>query len=170
MAYAQAKDRHQMIQAQVSGITAEAGRALRAFRDIAGQEGAQNVDMFLRTATGKTLFQLREEAKLGAALDSPQQISKFMLDAQKRSFGKMILEYFVNDLISGPATHATYVVGNGILLAEKLLAVTPVAAAIAKARGRGASEGNVVQFGEVRAGLQGLREGLRLRFRRSAPR
>jgi hypothetical protein len=38
MAYAAAKDRHQMIQAQVSGITAEAGRALRAFRSLAGQE------------------------------------------------------------------------------------------------------------------------------------
>ena len=66
MAYAMAKDRHQMIQAQVAGITAEAGRALRAFRSIAGQEQAANVNEFLKGATGRTLFQLRMEAKLGA--------------------------------------------------------------------------------------------------------
>ena len=93
IAYAVAKDRHQMIQATVAQATAEAGRALRAFRNIAGETTAEaaQADMFVRQATGKTLFQLRQEAKLGSSLDTPQKISKFMQDASKRSFGRMLL-------------------------------------------------------------------------------
>lgn len=37
LAYAMAKDRHQTVQATVAGITAEAGRALRAFQRMASQ-------------------------------------------------------------------------------------------------------------------------------------
>jgi hypothetical protein len=152
MAYAQAKDRHQMIQGQIAGITAEAGRALRAFRNITGMSAeAQAVDQILRDSTGKTLFQLRREAKLGATLTSPQQVSKFMADAQKPTFGRMILEYWINGLISGPATHATYAIGNTILAAEKAGPETAAAAAIGavrRAMGRG---GETVRLGEVAA-------------------
>ena len=155
MAYAEARDRHQMIQAQVAGITAEAGRALRAFRDISASADAQAADQFLRQATGKTLFQLREEARLGAQLDTPEQVSRFMQDATKPSFGRMLLEYFINNLISGPATHTTYVIGNTLLTADRILVETPVAAAIGKLRGR---EG--VGLREVAGLLQGARRGL----------
>ncbi len=153
MAYAQAKDRHQMIQAQVAGITAEAGRALRAFRNIAGTETAQNIDQFIKGATGKTLFQLRREAQLGLALDTPQQVSKFMNDARERSFGRMLLEYWVNGLISGPATHTTYMVGNALLALHKAGPETAAAALIGKARQALGREGNVVHLGEVKAQL-----------------
>lgn len=149
MAYALAKDRHQMIQGQVAGITAEAGRALRAFRNIAGQEQAQNIDQFIRGATGKTLFQLRQEAKLGSVLDTPQQVSKFMRDAQKRTFGRMVLEYWINGLISGPATHTTYAVGNLILSLEKAGPETALAAMVGRARSALGREGETVKLGEV---------------------
>ena len=54
IAYAMAKDRHQMIQATVAQATAEAGRALRAFRNIAGEGNAEaaQADLFVRQATG----------------------------------------------------------------------------------------------------------------------
>jgi hypothetical protein len=155
MAYAMAKDRHQMIQAQVAGITAEAGRALRAFRNISGQEEAMGVDQFIRSATGKTLFQLREEAKLGSTLDTPQQVSKFMNDAQKRTFGRMVLEYWINGLISGPATHTTYMVGNTILALEKAGPETALAAGIGRLRAAMGRQGETVRLGEVAAQLRG---------------
>ena len=158
MAYAMAKDRHQMIQAQVAGITAEAGRALRAFRSIAGEEGAQAADQFIKTATGKTLFQLRQEAKLGAALQTPQQVSKMMNDAQKHSFGSMVLEYWINGLISGPATHMTYTVGNTISSILKF-PETAAAAAVARAAGMLGRKGASVRAGEAGAMARGAAQG-----------
>jgi hypothetical protein len=161
LAYAVAKDRHQMIQGQVAGITAEAGRALRAFRSIAGQETEGAVDQFLRTATGRSLFQLKEEAKLGAQLTTPEQVSKLTADAiRKPSFGRMILEYWVNGLISGPATHTTYMIGNTILSIEKHGVEAVAAAAIGAARRTFGREGNVVRLGEVGAAIRGVRLGL----------
>jgi N12 class adenine-specific DNA methylase len=160
MAYAQAKDLHQMIQAQVAGITAEAGRALRAFRNISGAEGAKNVAAFIKGATGKTLFQLREEAKLGSALDTPQQVSKFMADGTQRSFGRMILEFWINGLISGPSTHTTYAIGNTILALEKAVPETAAAALIGRARTALGRKGDTVRMGEVGAQLRGAVSGL----------
>lgn len=155
LAYAQIKAKHQMIQGQVSGLTAEAGRALRAFRSLAGQEQAQGLDQFLRTATGKTLFQLKEEAKLGAQLDTPAKVSKFVRDGQKRTFGRMVLEYWINGLISGPATHTTYMVGNLILSLEKAGPETAAAALIGRLRNAMGREGETVRMGEVGAQLRG---------------
>jgi hypothetical protein len=159
MAYAQAKDRHQMIQAQVAGITAEAGRALRAFRNIAGDEAGKGVNEFIKGATGKTLFQLREEAKLGSALETPQQVSKFMADGTERSFGRMLLEYWINGLISGPSTHTTYAIGNTILALEKAGPETAAAALIGRARAVLGREGEVVRMGEVSAQMRGAVSG-----------
>ncbi len=160
MAYAEAKDRHQMIQAQVAGITAEAGRALRAFRDISGEgQQAKAVDQFIKEATGKTLFQLRAEAKLGAQLETPQQVSKFMNDAGKHSFGRIVLEYWINGLISGPATHATYMVGNTISAIMKIpeSAAATVAGKAAAALGR---EGTGIHLGEAGALARGALRGV----------
>jgi hypothetical protein len=159
LAYAQAKDRHQMIQAQVAGITAEAGRALRAFRSMAGMEQAKEIGLFIQEATGKTLYQLRAEAKLGAELQTPQQVSKMMHDATKNSFGRMVLEYWINGLISGPATHMTYAVGNTI---SSLLRIPEqfAAAGVARAAGALGREGAGVRPGEAGAMARGLAQGL----------
>ena len=159
MAYALAKDRHQLIQAQIAGITAEAGRALRAFRDISGKGAeAKAIDQFIKEATGKTLFQLRAEARLGAQLKTPQQVSKYMQDSQKFNFGRIILEYWINGLISGPATHMTYMVGNTISGIMKLPEALASAAAgrAAEALGR---EGTRVRAGEVGALARGAVRG-----------
>jgi hypothetical protein len=150
IAYAMAKDRHQMIQATVSQATAEAGRALRAFRNIAGMtQEAQQADMFIREATGKTLFQLRREARLGAELKTPQQVSQFMLDSQNKNFGRMVMEYWINGLISGPVTHMTYGIGNEILTLQKAIPETAAAAAIGNIRRALGREGDTVRMGEV---------------------
>ena len=56
MAFVNAGDRLNMIQETVSGITAEWGRAGRAFRDMkADTEGTQDVAAILREATGREL-------------------------------------------------------------------------------------------------------------------
>lgn len=168
--YALAKNRHQMIQAQVAGITAEAGRALRAFRTIAmqGEQKALAADQFIKNATGQTLYQLREEAKLGSAYDTPEQVSKMMADAIKRDFGDKVLEYWINGLISGFSTHVTYAIGNTILAAVKAGPETAVAAIIGGARRAAGREGTYVRPGEVGAKFGGALRGLPGAFQAAA--
>lgn len=160
MDYLNARDRHQMIQAQVAGITAEAGRALRAFRDISGMGAIKDMDAFVRNATGRTLFQLKREAKLASQLDTPEQVSKFMADGTRRSFGRMLLEYWINGLISGPATHTTYSIGNTILALMRAGPETAAASLVGRLRARLGREGDAVRMGEVGAQFSGFRRGL----------
>jgi hypothetical protein len=159
MAYAMARDRHQMIQRTVAGATAEAGRALRAFRDITVEAGGKEFNQRLKEATGKTLFQLRQEAQLGLALDSPQQVSAFMQAAQKPNFLRMLLEYWINALISGPKSQLTYAIGNSMLSLHNFGPETVAAALIGSARRRMGREGETVRLGEALAALKGAKEG-----------
>lgn len=163
IAYAQARARHIMIQGSLSAVTAEAGRALRAFRDLGGtNEGAaaQSIGDFLKTTTGKDLFQLRREAQLGAALDTPQKISKYIQDSKKPSFGARLLEYWTNGLISGAATHTTYATGNTILSLWKATAETGAAALVGSAHELLGREGSGIRLGEIGAQLQAAKEGI----------
>lgn len=163
MAYAEAKARHIMIQEQVSGITAEAGRALRAFRKIEGSEEAKAVGDFLKDATGRTLNQLKEEAKFGASLETPSQVSKYMDDLAKHPIKNAVLEYYINALISGPITHFRYSVGNALNALWTPLVQIPTAAAIGAGRevlGLGA-DADRVYLGEAGAQLFAMMKGSR---------
>lgn len=159
MEFVAARERQIVLQAAVSQATAEWGRAGRALRNITHLPEGMGGDLrqVAQQVTGKTLFQIKEEMAIIAAMDTPQQVAKWMIDSQKRSIGRGLLEYFVNNLISGVATHVTYVAGNAALLSEKLGVITPVAAAIAKLRGR---EGEYVRMGEVQAGWKAMLDAM----------
>jgi hypothetical protein len=145
--------RHDMIQSFLSGVTAEWGRAGNAFHSLlTGWDKAQDLNQLLRDNLGRDLYQLKVIAKLGARLDTPGKVSKLLRDAKNRSFGGMLLEYWINGLISGPATHSTYMVGNTILAGWKAGPETLAAATIGALRGR---EGSRVRFGEVGAQFRG---------------
>lgn len=163
MAYAEAKARHQMIQERVSSVTAEAGRALRAFQSkfTEGMADAKQIGEFLKDATGKTLYQLKEEAQFGSKLKTPQQVSKFVNDSEKSGFKKAILEYYINALISGPVTHARYSVGNAINALFTPLVEVPFAAGVGKIREAMGREGERVYLGESGAQLYGMLKGSR---------
>lgn len=164
LAYAAARDRHMMIQEQVSGLTAEAGRALRAFRSLEGQAEATQLSAFLEESTGRTLYQLRREAQLGMNLDTPQKIGKFLNDAKKPSFLDMAVEFWINSLLSGPKTHLTNILSNS-LLAIYAVPETALAAGIGAVRDvfRGGSAERVA-LGEAGQRLfalaQGAKEGI----------
>ncbi|OYV61790.1 MAG: hypothetical protein B7Z71_03895 [Acidocella sp. 21-58-7] len=148
--------RHDMIQSALAGVTAEWGRAGNAFHSLlGGWDKAQDINQFLRDNTGRDLFQLQRIAKLGAQLEDGGQVSKFVRDSTKRSFGRGILEYWINGLISGVQTHVTYTVGNGILWAERNLIETPLAAGIGAARSMVGRTGEVIPFGEAAARARG---------------
>jgi hypothetical protein len=174
LAYIEKQQRATMMQAYYSQATAEAGRALRAMRKVQefwtpGGEGAKAATEgapkpkpgdIVAQATGRTLFQKAQEALLVAEYENPQSAARFNTWTQRHSFGRMILEYWINGLISGTATHTTYMVGNTILALEKGLLETPVAAAIGALRpAMGREGGNVVRFGEAAARLKGIATG-----------
>jgi len=158
LAYAQARERHLMIQEQVSGLTAEAGRALRAFRRLEGMEEAIELSQFLQEATGKTLNQMRIEASLGADLKTPQQVSRFVQDSKKPTFGDKVLEWWYASLFTGPITHLKNIAGNTIGLAIEIGEMTGAAGA-GKLRNILTGTEDRVLIGQVQAGVYGMGRG-----------
>jgi hypothetical protein len=153
--FAKVVARHDMMQSVLSSVTTEVGRGLgMAFRNLEGWQKAENLGEFLKANTGRTLFQLKALAKLGSQLDSAGKVSKFLRDAEQRSGGGMLLEYFINNLISGLATHVTYIFANRILDTQKAVPETLLAAAIGSLRGRSAQER--VYAGEAAAQLRSM--------------
>lgn len=162
-AYLEARERHKMIQGHVSGITAEAGRALQIFqslKNIEGYDKASALSAFMKDKdNGKTFFQLEEEMKYASKLETAAQMSKFIEDSKKPGFKDAIVEYYVNALISGPITHFCYAVGNAVNALWTPLVEIPVAAAwhgITRYEGE-----DKVHFGEVGAQLYALGKGMR---------
>jgi len=148
LAYAEAKSRHQMIQEQVSGITAEAGRALRAFRDLEGAKEAKALGDFLKDTTGKTLHQLREEAQLGLSLDTPQKLSKFIHESRKATKMDMVVEAWISGLLSGPKT---FMVNNLSNMITTLYSVPETAVAGVVGKVLGSTEGVALSEAKARA-------------------
>lgn len=160
LAYAQARDRLKMVQKTVAGVTAEAGRALRAFRTLPGEADTAALEQMVQEATGKTLFQLKEEAKLAAQLDASPKMNKFMQEVDKHSIGGMILETWINGLLSAMSTHATNLVGNVVFMVQHFgpeRALASVIGGTARALGR---EGTYTRAGELGALVTGAKEGL----------
>lgn len=165
--YTEIRERHRMIQGHVSGITAEAGRALQIFQSFKKIEGYDQVkalaEFLKQNDNGKTLNQLEEEMNFAAKLDRPQQVSKFVQDSGKKNFKDMILEYYINSLISGPITHARYAIGNAINALWTPLIEIPLAAVIGKTREIISGEVNPdrVHLGESKAQLYAIGKGAR---------
>ena len=102
-----------MVQETVSGITAEWGRAGRAFHDMrADTEGAKDVDAIVREASGRELFQIQNLMQKVNQLGTPAQVAKFTRDAAKPGLFDWIQSSFINSLLSGPFTHAGYTVAG----------------------------------------------------------
>ena len=142
-------------QEQVSGATAEAGRALSQFRMMAG-------------ATKEKISQFVDAAKQGGrlddviakieALDDPQKVAQFASQAFKAKTSDKILEIWVNSLLSGPQTHATNILSNS-LVSLWSIPERAVAAGVSKVTGSGIGFGEVSQkaFGSLRDLTDGLR-------------
>jgi hypothetical protein len=158
--FAKARARLIMFQEVLSGVTAEAGRALAAFRNIEGFKDAAELSTFLKETQGLDLFQLQEMAERGKSLRTTQQISKFTKDSQLPSFKDKMIYYYVNALISGPLTHARYAVGNMINALVTPLVEIPVAAGVATIREAfGVETKDRVYLGEAGAQLHVMLAG-----------
>jgi hypothetical protein len=159
--YQNAKTRLLMVANHFAETTAEAGRTLRVFNK-AGLKFTQDIIDRLEDDSGRTLAQAQREAKAVAILDTTAKRAKFMQDSLKPDFWDMFIEYFVNNLISGLATHITYSIGNTMLALAKAVPETALQASIGAFREHvlGRAEPRVY-FGEIGAQLKAMgRTGL----------
>jgi len=157
LAYAEARQRLAMIQERVSGATAEAGRALRAFRLLKLEGDIKALDAQIATDTGNNLAGLRREARMLSQLELPEAINKLVSRMRNAGWSKMFTEAWLNALVSGPHTH---IVNTGTNLGVMLGAVpeTAVASAVGRIfRTFGREQG--VTAGEIIDRMHGVSAG-----------
>ena len=152
---------HYAIQAQVSGMTAEAARALQAFR-ITAQESTGQVKQIRELMQHMDRHAPTEDlAAMIVTLDSPAALNRFAKDAQKATGWDMLFEAWINGLLSGPVTHAVNMTSN-LLTAVYQVPERMLAAGIGKVW-RGEQEIVAREALEQAYGLvEGFKDGLKL--------
>jgi hypothetical protein len=157
-AFKEALTKHQAIQEQVAGMTAEAGRALSQFNIRAG--GALREDA-IRRLLSQDRGRLADIADKMSMLDDPAKAAEFASRASKATTFDKIYEIWINSLLSGPQTHVVNVTSNAL---TSLWTIPETA--IAAGYGRLAGGADRVYFREATAKMwgfaEGTKEGLRL--------
>lgn len=111
-----ALEEHAAVQRAVTGVSAEAGRALRQFRQSVDSALADNdtakMEKILRTIGGRG--NAADLAKrLGQVdLKNPQQVYQFIRSATTPQLGDYITELFYNSILSSPKTHIVNIASN----------------------------------------------------------
>lgn len=162
LAFAEAQERHRMIQGTLSAVTAESGRAMRAFQSIKGMKQATAIGAAISDTTGRELFQIKNAAKKIASLDTPEEVSKFISDSQKKGVFDWLQSTFINALISGPLTHGGYTAAGQMFGLYRAVGRTGAAAFVGKIRElTGLGEEEYARIGEMPQQLYGMFRGNR---------
>jgi hypothetical protein len=145
---------HRAIQEQVSGITAEAGRALSAFRMMATvPDRAFALKRILENGGGREKLEKMAE---DIATLPPEAIGSYVKNAAKATLYDKLYFIRINALVSGWKTHVANILGN-TATALWSLPETTVAAGVSKLSRSGRAEG--VMFGEVPRMITGMAQG-----------
>ena len=110
--FRKAMNLHYAIQSQVSGMTAEAGRALQSFKIGAAStevKTKQIKELLGQLPEGMTIDHLAEAI---ASMGSVEGISKAIPKMMRATTKDMFLEAWINGLLSGPQTHAINTLSN----------------------------------------------------------
>jgi len=124
-AFRQAWVRHVAIQEQVSGATAEAGRALSSFRMTADSRDATAGRIhkaLIESAGGRDNLEDAAQAILDIAdgTGGPAKINRIARDALKPKMADKLSELYINSLLSGPQTHAANFLSNSLTAALQI--------------------------------------------------
>ena len=115
---------HASLLGQASSAARESGRALQAFQIPAkgAEEQRQFIERFLQQSGGDT----QQMAAMVAALDTPEGLNTFVRQSQRASASDVLLEAWINGLLSGPQTHVVNMTSNSLValwqVPERLLA------------------------------------------------
>ena len=112
---------HEAIMLQVSGIAAESARALNSFNIKArnGKEQMRAIKEALEATGGLELNQALFQ-KISEITD-PAHLNRFIKHANKATTMEMIEEYWINALLSHPATHAMNITSNASVVVMSVL-------------------------------------------------
>lgn len=166
-AFRKAMVRHTAIQEQVSGMTAEAGRALSAFRIAADSRDMPGRVLEGLVAGGGGAERLKDAAEQILTLSrDPANMNRFIEKVSKPTFKDKAVEVWYNFLLSGPQTHMVNMLSNTLTSISQIPehAVAAGVGAARRAIGREAADRVLLsEVGARTAGLlQGTKEGLRL--------
>lgn len=113
--------RQAAFQEQLSGATAEIGRALRAMRETQAGDRSDALRAIVGDVTNiRDGGKINEILDLVSTLDDPAEAAKFIGDMSKPGFKDKILEGWINALLAGPGTHAVNVTSNALFALSKL--------------------------------------------------
>lgn len=113
-----AMDRHAAIQAEVSGASTEAARALSAHRIISKE--AKNYKAMLDSLGGRELTEAILDKFSRINPEDQIAVNKFIRDATKAKTTDMIFEAWINALLSSPITHAVNITSNALTFLSKI--------------------------------------------------
>lgn len=165
-AFRKALVRHTAIQEQVSGMTAEAGRALSAFRMAADSRDVPGRVLEGLATAGKGTGRLQDAAdRIVDLAEDPANLNRFVEKVSKPTFADRAQEIWYNYLLSGPQTHMVNTLSN-TMTALGQIPEHAVAAGVGAARRAISREAtDRVLFSELGARslglLQGTKEGIR---------
>ena len=167
--FRQAISSHVAIQQSVAGMAADAGRSLNAFRIPIDSSMGGKSEVFKSTLTD-VLDKFGGEKtirNLARVIDDAEDLESLTKAAGKVHYAKvsdMVLEYWINGLLSSPATHVVNTTSNALVgtwsIPERFLTV-----AVGKLR----RDPNAAEWAEVVGQLYGMfhgtRDGLRLSWK-----
>lgn len=159
-AFAEALTKHAAVQEAVTGVTAEAGRALRQFRQpVRGQEAALSaIQRIVKNNPSLDVNDLANELS-HIDLSDPDKVANLARTLTTHSFGDKLQAVWYFNLLSSPMTHIKNTVSNALVLATRPLetaVAVPIEKGIAAARGRQSQR----SFGEVPAQVAGTIAGV----------
>lgn len=162
--FARKQERAAMIFSHLSTLSADWAHAGHELNRVMPEwDKAMNIAQQIQDTTGRTLFQLQEQAKVILDMPTAEQAGKMAGDAQMTRWQRIragIISYFVNNLISGPLTHMAYSVGNEVTALYRMGPETLVSAATGALR----NDADRVYFGEAGAQLwasvRGMTDGI----------
>jgi len=106
---------HHAIQSQVQGLTAEAGRALQAFNIKAASDKIKLDQINEFVSNIPDTLSTRQIAEMLADQTSIEGVNTYVRQASKATTGDMLIEAWINGLLSGPQTHAVNALSNTLV-------------------------------------------------------
>ena len=159
MAFRRAMVIHSAIQQQVSGLTAEAGRALQSFNMRAGsdRELTRNVKEMMEAAGGASVSRRMAERLAAGAADgtlSTAQLNEVVRKGALARSSDAFLEVWINSLLSGPQTQAVNILSNALVAAWQI--PTRLIASVLPGGEITSGEAKAMMFGMIRGYGEGL--------------
>ena len=157
LAFRRAMSLHTAIQEQVAGMTAEAGRALSAFRILAKGtvERDRQIGELLHGAGGDLFNRDMARRLADISVENPAGFNKAAREMTRVSGWDQMYEVWINGLLSGPQTHTVNMLSNALVSLWQI-----PERALASAIGRGFGDGGVAA-GEAAAQAFGMVRGYR---------